>query len=227
MTMNIKNKIRLKTKEQILTVSMLAGTAIAILIGSFAAFSARCDEFPERLFRMHILANSDSEEDQALKYALRDYLSSDMQYVFEGCQSAEQAKNAAKEHLPELTRKAQQFVYDSGFDYTVTASVERTFFTTRRYGGTVVPAGEYNALRILIGEGEGQNWWCVMFPPLCLGAVEEYMTKEEELIMCKGGIKSRFNGTLSAESSKRIQQGGDIEVRFALYEWLKRYFAGK
>lgn len=219
------NKPKIKTKEEILTISMLLGTAAAIIISSFAAFSRRCDEFPEKLFRMHILANSDSGEDQALKYALRDYLSSDMQYVFEGCQSAEQAKNAAKEHLPELTRSAQQFIYDSGFDYPVTASVERVFFTTRRYGSLVVPAGEYDALRILIGEGEGQNWWCVMFPPLCLGAVEEYMTKDEELVLFKGGIKSRINGTLSEENSVKVQKGEDIEVRFALYEWLKKWFS--
>ncbi len=87
------------SKERALTLSMLLGTAIAVLIGSFSAFAGECEDMPERLFRMHILANSDSDNDQALKYALRDFLSEDMQYIFEGCSTAEEAKNAAKKKI--------------------------------------------------------------------------------------------------------------------------------
>lgn len=190
------------SKERALTLSMLFGTALAVLIGSFSAFAGECADMPERLFRMHILANSDSEEDQSLKYALRDFLSEDMQYIFEGCSTAEDAKNAAKKNLREITVKAQRFVYDSGYDYKITASVEKVFFTTRRYGALTVPAGEYDALRILIGEGEGKNWWCVMFPPLCLGAVEEYV----------------YNAADTDDPER------PAEIKFALFEWLKKIF---
>ncbi|MCM1055660.1 MAG: stage II sporulation protein R [Bacteroides sp.] len=211
------------SRERILTVSMLIGAAAAVLLGSFAAFARDCEDMPQRLFRMHILANSDSEEDQSLKYALRDYLSEDMTYIFEGCATAEEAKNAAKSNLREITLKAQQFVFDMGYTYKITASVEKAYFTTRRYGSAVVPAGDYDALRIVIGSGEGKNWWCVMFPPLCLGAVEEYMLKEdvsdEELLLCKSALKS---GGLSASSSKKIEESGELEIKFALYEWLKK-----
>lgn len=190
------------TKERILTLSMLIAAAISVLIGSFSAFAEECDKLPDKLFRMHILANSDSDEDQQLKYDLRDFLSEDMQYIFEGCTTAEEAKNAAKSNLREITLKAQQFVFDRGYDYRITASVERVYFTTRQYGSVTVPAGEYDALRILIGEGEGKNWWCVMFPPLCLGAVEEYV----------------YNGADTPDPSQPPQ------VKFALYEWLKSLF---
>lgn len=190
------------TKERILTLSMLFGTALAVIMGSFSAFAGECEDMPNRLFRMHILANSDSKEDQELKYALRDFLSEDMRYIFEGCSTAEDAKNAAKENLREIARKAQAFVCDKGYDYEITASVEKVFFTTRRYGSVTVPAGEYDALRILIGEGEGRNWWCVMFPPLCLGAVEEYV----------------YNGA-DIDDPERPP-----EIKFALFEWLKKVF---
>lgn len=190
------------SKERALTLSMLFGTALAVVLGSFSAFAGECEDMPERLFRMHILANSDSKEDQELKYALRDFLSEDMQYIFEGCSTAEEAKNAAKNNLREITVKAQQFVSDSGYDYKITASVEKVFFTTRQYGAVTVPAGEYDALRILIGKGEGRNWWCVMFPPLCLGAVEEYVYNDADI-----------------DDPNRPP-----EIKFALFEWLKKVF---
>lgn len=217
--------MKLLSKERALTISMLIGTAVSVLLSSFTAFAKDCEELPQRLFRMHILANSDSEEDQNLKYALRDYLSNDMTYIFEDCATAEDAKNAAKSSLKEITLKAQQFVFDMGYNYKITASVEKTYFTTRRYGSTVVPAGDYDALRIVIGSGEGKNWWCVMFPPLCLGAVEEYIISEdvskEELFLCKSGMRNRPKSTLSPSSSRKIENDKDFEVKFALYEWFK------
>lgn len=216
--------MNIKSKEHILTVSMLLGAALAVLLGSFSAFAADCEELPNRLFRLHILASSDSEEDQELKYALRDYLMNDMEQAFSDCQTAEDAKQRAKEKLPEIAKKARQFVSDSGYDYKITASVENIFFTTRRYGNTVVPAGNYDALRILIGEGKGQNWWCVMFPPLCLGAVEEYLTPDQDLIIFNNTFTPPANSpnTLSKEASKKTEQQPKVEVRFALFEWLRR-----
>lgn len=190
------------TKERIFTLSMLIGAAAAIAAGSFSAFAAQCDELPDKLFRMHILANSDSKEDQELKYALRDFLSEDMQYIFEDCTTAEEAKTAAQTNLKEIALKAQQFVYDRGYSYKITASVEKVYFTTRQYGNITVPAGEYDALRVLIGEGEGKNWWCVMFPPLCLGAVEEYIYNEADT----------------------VDPNRPPQVKFALYEWIKSLF---
>lgn len=198
---------------------MLLGAALAVLLGSFSAFAAECEELPDRLFRLHILANSDSDEDQNLKYALRDYLLEDMEEAFTGCVTAEDAKQRAKERLPEITKKAQQFIRDSGYDYEITASVENVYFTTRRYGNTVVPAGNYDALRILIGEGKGQNWWCVMFPPLCLGAVEEYVKTENDLILFNPSV-SKPN-SLSKEASEAVEQQPKVTVKFALFEWLK------
>lgn len=217
--------MKIITKERILTLSMLFGAAIAVLFGSFSVFAKDCEQMPHKLFRLHILANSDSEEDQQLKYALRDYLLTDMEEIFADCNSAAEAKEAARKNLALITEKSQQFVYDKGCDYTITASVENVYFTTRQYGGFTAPAGNYDALRILIGKGEGHNWWCVMFPPLCLGAVEDYETanSDEELFLCKPR-KTRPDSGMSEETSKRIEQDQPVQIKFALFEWLEKLF---
>ncbi len=206
-----------RSKEHILTISMLIGIAAAVLMGSFSVFAEKCDQMPDKLFRLHILANSDSDADQQLKYDLRDYLLSDMEEIFQGCNTAEEAKASAQENLPQIAEKAQKFVEEKGFDYTVKASVENVYFTTRRYGSYVTPAGNYDALRIVIGEGKGHNWWCVMFPPLCLGAVENYENPKGDLIS---------PNSLSIEASKQIESDRPFEIRFALYEWFKSRFMG-
>lgn len=215
--------MKIVTKERILTLSMLFGAAVAVLFGSFSVFAKECEEMPDKLFRLHILANSDTEEDQQLKYALRDYLLSDMEEIFADCSSALEAREAARKNLAFITEKSQQFVYDKGYDYTITASVENIYFTTRQYGSFVAPAGNYDALRILIGEGRGHNWWCVMFPPLCLGAVEDYTSADEELFLCKPR-KTRPDSGLSEEASKRIEQDQPVQIKFALFEWLEKLF---
>ena len=212
--------MKLVLKEHILTAAMLAGAAAAVLFGSFSVFAKQCEELPDRLFRLHILANSDSEEDQQLKYELRDYIMEDMKYVFEGCSDAEDAREAAKASLGDIAAKAQRFVYGKGYDYAVAVSVENTYFTTRSYGSLVVPAGNYDALRIVIGEGEGHNWWCVMFPPLCLGAVEEYVSFDEDILLCKSGMRGRAAGRLSFYASRRVEQDQPVQVRFKVFEWL-------
>ena len=214
--------MKLVLKEHILTVAMLMGAAAAVLLGSFSVFARQCEEVPDRLFRLHILANSDSEEDQQLKYDLRDYIIEDMEKVFDGCESAKEAKEAAKAALGDIASKAQRFVRSKGYDYPVSVSVENTYFTTRSYGSFVVPAGYYDALKIVIGEGEGHNWWCVMFPPLCLGAVEEYIALDEDILLCKSGIHSRGVGRLSVSSSRKVEREQPVQVRFKVFDWLSR-----
>lgn len=209
------------SRERALTISMMIGAAAAILLGSFAAFAEECEELPDKLFRLHIVANSDSEEDQELKYALRDRIMSDMEDIFADCSSAAEARDAARENLPLIAAKAKEFLEQSGSDYSVTVSVENMFFTTRRYGGLTVPAGYYDALRIVIGEGEGHNWWCVMFPPLCLGAAEDFVMEREEIFMCRSGINSRLKSGVRA--SEIIESGEQkTEFRFWIFEKLFR-----
>lgn len=216
---------RLIFKERALAIAMLIGAAVSVLCGAFTAFAEECESLPDNLFRLHILANSDSEEDQALKYALRDYLLEEFTEIFDGCENAKEAREAAKASLSQIASSAKDFIAASGYAYTVTASVEKIYFTTRSYGNVTVPAGDYDALRILIGEGAGKNWWCVMFPPLCLPAAEGTVELPESemrfLFASRKLSKGRLREYFSKAQSLSAENGEGVEVRFAVYEWLK------
>lgn len=119
------------------------------------------------LIRLHILANSDSKEDQALKYQVRDEIVKLMQEEFKGTQSLEESRARLLQAMPGLEKRAREYVAREGYNYEVRAVHGNFVFPTKYYGSFALPAGEYEALRIIIGEGKGANWWCVLFPPLC------------------------------------------------------------
>lgn len=125
------------------------------------------------VLRLHVLANSDSEADQALKLEVRDAVLAQAEYYLEGVTSREEAEQRLTEQLRPLAEAGAEVVAEAGYSYPVTVSLEETWFPTKEYEDFALPAGTYTALRVVIGEGAGQNWWCVVFPPLCLGAVSE------------------------------------------------------
>ena len=130
-------------------------------------------ELADQVIRLHVIANSDSEEDQALKLEVRDRILERAQALYPEHATLEEARAALEESLPELSQIGEQTVKAAGDDYPVTAQLTQCWFPTKEYEDFALPAGDYTALRIVIGEGEGQNWWCVAFPPLCLGAASQ------------------------------------------------------
>lgn len=215
------DKIKSGKRPSALTAAMLAGAAIALLTSGFTGFAEECEAVPFEVMRLHILANSDSDEDQALKYELRDYLLS-YSDIFSGCETLEEAEARAAAALPEIERLAGEFTKEKGYDYAVNVELAEMYFTTRVYENITMPAGTYKALRVVIGEGAGQNWWCVMFPPLCLPACtgsELYADcGDEECAECAAGF-------FSDEASALIEAGGGVQVRFAIFEWLQALLA--
>lgn len=120
-----------------------------------------------------MIANSDSAQDQALKLAVRDRVLEEAQAVYPSNATLESARSALESSLTQLADAGRQVVEEQGYDYPVSAQLTQCWFPTKEYDGFAMPAGNYTALRVVIGEGEGQNWWCVAFPPLCLGAASE------------------------------------------------------
>ena len=152
---------------------------------SLCGFSAECGEIRERVLRLHILANSDSGEDQQLKLKVRDAVVREAAGLFDGTQDAGEALGRAEDELPRLIAAAQQVVWDEGYDYTVQAKLCHMYFTTRQYETVSLPAGMYDAVRFTIGKGEGKNWWCVMFPPMCNGAARRrILSRSRENTRC-------------------------------------------
>lgn len=152
--------------------SLLCGFMVAAVL-SFVPFEGQCREISEKVFRLHILANSDSDSDQSLKLKVRDAVLESSGELFESANSKEEAMELVKKNLPLLLDRAEAVIHSEGYDYKVTASVCQVPFDTRYYGDVTMPSGTYDALQIVIGEGKGQNWWCVMYPALCLGSATE------------------------------------------------------
>lgn len=162
-----KREIRLKTWEM----ALLLGVAIALFATSWA--SCRQQELETRVVRLHVLANSDSAQDQALKLDVRDAVLAQASMYLTHCHSTQQAKEVLSQHLQSLADTAAQTIAQKGYDYAVKVSLERTYFPTKVYADFSLPAGEYQGLRVEIGRAEGHNWWCVVFPPLCFSSVSE------------------------------------------------------
>ena len=176
--------------------SLAFGLIISITL-SLLNLSANCTDIQERVFRLHILANSDSDEDQNLKLELRDEILKYTETLYANAENRNEAKSITQTHLNEINKFAQDFIYSKGYKYKVHSEVINMYFTTRNYDKYTLPAGYYDALRIVIGEGKGHNWWCVMFPPLCLPAAENkiqiensFTSGENELI--ENGIKYEY-----------------------------------
>ena len=130
-------------------------------------------EIYDRLIRLHVLANSDSEEDQALKLTVRDAVLAD-------CETRSEALRLLTQNRTLLQETAQRCVEEQGYSYSVSVSIGKEYYPTREYEALRLPAGVYDSVRILIGEAEGKNWWCVLFPPLCLNAAKG--EAEEQLL---------------------------------------------
>ena len=155
----------------ILELALLIGVTVFLLTGAWAANTQ--GELADRVVRLHVIANSDAEEDQALKLQVRDAVLARTEAILRASADRGEAESRLAAALPELERLAEETVAANGFDYSVTAELAETSFPTKDYDGFSLPAGKYLALRLVIGQGTGQNWWCVVFPPLCTAAASE------------------------------------------------------
>lgn len=158
-------KRRSRRTRRVLELALGLGLAAALIWGNVSLH--RQQALADRVVRLHILANSDSEEDQALKLQVRDRVLDRAAEILTESADRAAAERALRAALPELESLAADEIALRGYDYPVTAELADTAFPTREYDGFALPAGRYLALRLVIGAGEGHNWWCVVFPPLC------------------------------------------------------------
>ena len=162
--MTVKKLFRWKPIE----VALLAGLAVCLLSGGVAVRTQ--EQLADRMIRLHVLANSDSKADQSLKLEVRDVVTARTEILLEHVAERQEAELILRRHLSELEQLAEDCVRAAGYVYPVNVELAVTDFPTKEYDGFSLPAGEYLALRVLIGEAAGQNWWCVVFPPLCAAA---------------------------------------------------------
>lgn len=161
----------MKYKKRIETAVLFA--LIFTLIISFSGFKSGCNDLKSNVLRLHIIANSDSAEDQKLKLTVRDAVLLGTKNDFSNCETLEQAVNTAQANIAKITAISEKTLKENGKDYPVTATVKKEFFKTRVYDDFTLPAGEYMSLCIRIGEAKGHNWWCIIFPGICIPSSSE------------------------------------------------------
>ena len=196
--MNIKNiRNRIYILASILVVVLITSTFV--IIKEVNKIEACTYDYKDKLIRFHVIANSDSDKDQKLKLKVRDEVRSYLQPKLENSNSIEESEKIIKNEYKTLENISKKVISKNGYNYIVKVGLEYSNFPAKQYSSVVLPAGKYKALRIIIGEGKGKNWWCVMFPPLCFiddqnGIIDEktdkklkeVLTEEEyDLIMAK------------------------------------------
>ena len=195
--------------------ALLLGTALAALLGVWLNGSQSA--LADQVIRLHVLANSDSQADQALKLEVRDSILAAAQDYFQPGASREETEAILRDHLWDLANAGAQIVAEAGYDYPVTASLEENYwFPTKEYEDFALPAGEYTALRIVIGEGGGQNWWCVVFPPLCLGSVSESAAQTA----LSAGLSEDQVSLITGEDEGYVVKFRAMELLGDLQHWL-------
>ena len=194
----------------ILALALLAGVSMTAVWGAHRTQR----QLAEKMIRLHVIANSDGAEDQALKLKVRDAVLDQAEAILTESRDMAEAGAALEAALPALEETAEQAVRENGADYQVSAQLSWEIYPTRTYESFRLPAGEYLSLRIQIGAAAGQNWWCVVFPPLCRAAtVEEFAQSAAQAGLSPSDV------TLITEES------GGVELRFKVVDWVGSWWS--
>ena len=199
------------------TIFMLFLLFLYVFISAQSYVVAVSNELSNAVFRLHVIANSDSNEDQELKLKVRDNLLEYMNQICSNCLTKEEAIILAQSHQNTFQAIAEETILENGYDYSVKININNFYFPTKNYGDISLPAGYYDALRVEIGEAKGQNWWCVMFPSLCFIDVSNGIVDNE--------AKENLEENLGDESFNIISDSKETKFYFKFK--LIEFFAEK
>ncbi len=179
------------------------------------------ESYKEKLIRFHVIANSDSDEDQELKLKVRDEIISYLQPKLKNSKSIEESENIISNEYESLQKIGKDTIEANGYDYDVKVGIEYSNFPTKQYSNVILPAGEYKALKVVIGNGTGKNWWCVMFPPLCFvdeenGVIDEATDEKLQSVLSEDEYK--------LITTKNKEEESVVKFKFKIVEVMKGIF---
>lgn len=196
---------------------MLLLTLLFSLILSYAETTG--SDIADSVVRLHIVANSNSVGDQELKIKVRDRILAETSQVFKDTTTAQDALSKARQHSELIKQIALDEIRQNGFDYDVSVSVGKSAFPTKTYGDIILPSGKYNAVKVKIGNGSGENWWCVLYPPLCFTS---------GVLSVSDDAKTNLKENLSPSSYELITKSPDssipVEIKFRIVEVFQELF---
>lgn len=210
-----KEKFQSDKKEKLIKVLGRAGVVLAFAVIAGIVFHHYRQEqlaaqLSEKILRFHVLANSNSQEDQELKLKVRDRIGTYMQQELAGAKELTESREIVQKDMADIVEKAEEVVQEQGYSYNITASLEQVEFPQKTYGEYSFPAGEYEALQVVIGQGKGKNWWCVMYPNMC------FFNSTYEVVEEEAGESLRQ--VLTAEEYAAVMESGDYEVKFKWFD---------
>lgn len=191
--------------QALCAVLLLAAIGAAVLFQYFSD----CAELRSEVLRLHIIAASDSERDQSVKLKVRDEILKSGAEIFDGSVTAAQAQEKIRPYTEKLESAANAVLRENGCDYTAQLEIVNEYFDSRQYGDKTLPAGKYEAVKIILGGGSGKNWWCVMFPPLCLPAVTQ--------------AENESYAVFSGAGAQVVSGGSEYKVRFKIVEIVEKF----
>jgi len=197
----------------ILELALLLALAVTLLWGAWSLH--RQDDLQEKMIRLHVIANSDSDADQTLKLCVRDAVLCRAEDILRQSADMTEARARLRDSLPAIGDAAAQELAAQGSGYAVSVALEDTEFPRKTYDGFALPAGEYLALRVVIGAGEGRNWWCVVYPPLCTTAACEL-----EGVALEGGMTADDLSLMTGENAGYVLRFRSLELWERLRQWL-------
>lgn len=216
--MNIKNiRNRIYILASILVVVLITSTFV--IIKEVNKIEACTYDYKDKLIRFHVIANSDSDKDQKLKLKVRDEVISYLQPKLENSNSIEESEKIIKNEYKTLENISKKVISKNGYNYIVKVGLEYSNFPAKQYSSVVLPAGKYKALRIIIGEGKGKNWWCVMFPPLCFVDVTSGIVPDDSKELLKENLSQEEYDLICNGNSEDLNNS-DITFKFKIVELL-------
>jgi stage II sporulation protein R len=199
-----------------ISIGLLVTVSAIVLVGHHFENQYTQEEIAEKILRFHVIANSDSREDQELKLKVRDAVGLYMKKELENVKDKKEAEQKAALNLKEIEKIAKKTIENEGKSYPVNAMIAQVDFPVKTYGEYSFPAGTYEALEVVIGEGSGKNWWCVMYPNMCFqGSMYEVIDEKAE---------TSLREVLTQEEYDSIIENGDYKIRFKYLTFLNRYF---
>ena len=206
--------------KKIFSIFLVFIICIGILVGSTnegcleaQLVSLNYDEIKDKLIRFHVIANSDSDEDQAVKLLVRDKVIDYINIQLKDATEVDEARNILMDNIEEVNNIAINVLRENGFDYEAKTMISRENFPDKVYGDYLFPQGNYEAFRIIIGNGEGHNWWCVMFPPLCFVDMTSGIVPDESKENLETALPSEEEYILISDNKT-----SDIKFKFKLVE---------
>lgn len=192
------------------------------------------DEVKDSLIRFHVIANSDTEEDQKLKLEVKDKVINYLYPYLNSSKSLDESRQTIENNMDAVKKIAEDVIKDNKYNYSVKVQLDRENFPDKSYGNIVLPQGNYEAFRIIIGNGQGKNWWCVMFPPLCFvdeskaeveyDKTEERIKAEEKKTDSIWNLNFGANKTDNQDKLNNQSNGNNIRMKFKIVEIFKNIF---